>query len=56
MPLDIIYSQAAKDTSKDVYSFIKEEFGEKAAKDFLDKSIKRFGALLSFLKCSRHRN
>lgn len=35
MPLEIIYSQAAKDTSRDIYAFIKEKFGDKAAKEFV---------------------
>ncbi len=48
MPLEIIYSQAAKDTAKDVYSFIRQEFGEKAAKDFLIKMNRTLRGIAQF--------
>ncbi len=44
----MLYSQSAKDTAKYVYTFIKEEFGDKAAKDFIIKINETLGTIARF--------
>ncbi|MHA4893337.1 type II toxin-antitoxin system RelE/ParE family toxin [Pedobacter sp. PWIIR3] len=54
--MEIIYSQAAKDTSRDVYAFIKEKFGDKAARDFLfkiNKTLRSIGQFPEMFKASQ---